>query len=253
MSVLPLTPGRLMPPDRPPLVATRPGPVRRALRRLRHPRRVWPRVLRTGLLLWAVTTTATLITGDANLVPTVIMLGSFLVPVTCVAAAWEHRRGEVGGRVDTPLVVRGAVLGGAGAVVIAAVVERALLRPGPALYLEVGVIEETAKLAALLWFARVLPYRTVRDGLVLGASVGFGFAGLESAGYAFNALFTPAGLSLGATECRPGRRLPRPRRAVQTHGRRPPRHPGLGTDRGPAGGRGVDRRPARRVPRRGGG
>jgi len=36
----------------------------------------------------------------------------------------------------------------------------------------------------------------MRDGIVLGAAVGFGFAALESAGYAFNALFTMNGLSL---------------------------------------------------------
>lgn len=32
--------------------------------------------------------------------------------------------------------------------------------------------------------------------MVLGAAVGFGFAAFESAGYAFNALFTRSGLSL---------------------------------------------------------
>jgi RsiW-degrading membrane proteinase PrsW (M82 family) len=35
--------------------------------------------------------------------------------------------------------------------------------------------------------ARRLPRRTVRDGIALEAAVGFGFAALESAGYAFNA------------------------------------------------------------------
>jgi hypothetical protein len=36
----------------------------------------------------------------------------------------------------------------------------------------------------------------MRDGIVLGVSVGLGFAAFESAGYAFNALFTSNGLSL---------------------------------------------------------
>ncbi|HTE70825.1 MAG TPA: PrsW family glutamic-type intramembrane protease, partial [Actinomycetes bacterium] len=52
------------------------------------------------------------------------------------------------------------------------------------------------KLAALWLLARRLPRYTMRDGIVLGAAVGFGFAALESAGYAFNALFTSNGLSL---------------------------------------------------------
>jgi protease PrsW len=41
-----------------------------------------------------------------------------------------------------------------------------------------------------------LPRYTMRDGIVLGATVGLGFAALESAGYAFTALFTMQGLSL---------------------------------------------------------
>jgi protease PrsW len=40
----------------------------------------------------------------------------------------------------------------------------------------------------------------VRDGMILGAAVGFGFAAFESAGYAFTALFTAEGLSLVQTE-----------------------------------------------------
>jgi RsiW-degrading membrane proteinase PrsW (M82 family) len=60
----------------------------------------------------------------------------------------------------------------------------------------VGLIEEAVKLAALWALTRRLPRYTVRDGMVLGAAVGFGFAALESAGYAFTALFSPGGLSL---------------------------------------------------------
>ena len=68
-------------------------------------------------------------------------------------------------------------------------------RPGCG-YVGVGLIEEAVKLAALWLLARRLPRYTVRDGMVLGAAVGFGFAALESAGYAFTALFSSNGLSL---------------------------------------------------------
>ena len=51
----------------------------------------------------------------------------------------------------------------------------------------------------LLWCTRTMSYRTVRDGRVLGAAVGFGFAALESAGYAFTALLRSQG-SIGAVE-----------------------------------------------------
>jgi protease PrsW len=44
----------------------------------------------------------------------------------------------------------------------------------------VGFLEELAKLLALLVVARGMARHTVRDGIVLGAAVGFGFAALES-------------------------------------------------------------------------
>ncbi len=78
-----------------------------------------------------------------------------------------------------------------------------LKSPSAGTYIYVGLIEEAVKLAALWLLARRLARYTVRDGIVLGAAVGFGFAALESTGYAFNALFTanraaPAALALAA-------------------------------------------------------
>jgi RsiW-degrading membrane proteinase PrsW (M82 family) len=60
----------------------------------------------------------------------------------------------------------------------------------------VGLIEEAVKLAALALLTRHLLHKSARDGLVLGASVGFGFAAFESAGYALTAMITAHGLSL---------------------------------------------------------
>jgi len=64
-------------------------------------------------------------------------------------------------------------------------------------YVGVGLVEEGCKLAALWVIARRLPAYLTRDGVVLGAAVGFGFAAFETAGYALNALFTVRGISLG--------------------------------------------------------
>jgi protease PrsW len=87
----------------------------------------------------------------------------------------------------------GGVLGVLGATIL----EVALLKqPSGFSFLGVGLIEEAVKLAALWLLARRLPRYTARDGMVLGAAVGFGFAALESAGYAFTALFGSNGLSL---------------------------------------------------------
>ncbi|MGZ3486913.1 MAG: PrsW family glutamic-type intramembrane protease, partial [Isosphaeraceae bacterium] len=86
----------------------------------------------------------------------------------------------------------GGVLG----VLAASVLEAWLLQNAPLVYVGVGLIEEFVKVLALLLVALGIRHFTTRDGIVLGASVGFGFAALESSGYALSALFTPNGLSL---------------------------------------------------------
>jgi RsiW-degrading membrane proteinase PrsW (M82 family) len=156
-------------------------------------RRPWLRVFLTGLVLWLLTVGVTLLTGNPNLIPTLVLLGSFLVPVSFVVWAFGRRHsGEVTAELLFSTFVTGGVLG----VLAASLLESYLLHPSPALFLGVGLIEEAAKLAALAFLARHLQHKYAFDGLVLGASVGFGFAAFESAGYAFTALFTEQGLSL---------------------------------------------------------
>ncbi|GIF14428.1 PrsW family intramembrane metalloprotease [Actinoplanes teichomyceticus] len=156
-------------------------------------RRHWLRVFLTGLVLWLLTVVVTLATGNPNLIPTLVLLGSFLVPVTFVLWAFSRRHsGEVTAELLFSTFVTGGVLG----VLAASLLETYLLHPSPAFFLGVGLIEEAAKLAALAFLTRRLSHKYAADGLVLGASVGFGFAAFESAGYAFTALFTAQGLSL---------------------------------------------------------
>jgi protease PrsW len=152
--------------------------------------RQWLRVLVVGLLLWVASVVVTFATGNTNLVPTVILLGSFLVPVAFATYAFERADQVVTAQRIFAAFVYGGVLGVLGA----SVLEAAFLKqPSMATYLGVGLIEEAVKLAALWLLARRLPRYAMRDGIVLGAAVGFGFAALESAGYAFNALFTMEG------------------------------------------------------------
>src|SRR6266545_3597946 len=150
----------------------------------------WVRIFVGGLVLWSAAVLVTFATRNSNLVPTIILLGSFLVPVAFVTYAFGHADEVVTAQRIFAAFVYGGVLG-------ASILEGALLRQpsGPA-YLGVGLIEEAVKLAALWLLARRLGRYTMRDGIVLGAAVGFGFAAFESAGYAFNALFTSSGLSL---------------------------------------------------------
>ena len=146
-----------------------------------------------GLGLWVAAVVVTFVTQNVNLVPTIILLGSFLVPVTFVAYAF----GRAGQVVTAQRILAAFVYGGVLGVLGASLLEAEFLtQPSLPALVGVGLIEEAVKLAALWLLARRLPRYSMRDGVVLGAAVGFGFAALESAGYAFNALFTSNGLSL---------------------------------------------------------
>jgi RsiW-degrading membrane proteinase PrsW (M82 family) len=155
--------------------------------------RMWLRVFVVGLGLWAATLVVIFLTGNPNLIPTLVLLGSFLVPVTFVAWAFE-RRGT--GELTAGLVFSTFLAGGVLGVLGASVLEAYLLHPSPWLFFGVGLIEEAVKLVALMVLTRHLQTRSLRDGMILGAAVGFGFAAFESAGYAFVALFTVDGLSI---------------------------------------------------------
>jgi RsiW-degrading membrane proteinase PrsW (M82 family) len=153
----------------------------------------WALIFLTGLVMWSATVGVTFATRNANLIPAIILVGSFLIPVTFVAYAF----GQADHVVTAERIFAAFICGGLLGVLGASVLEAAFLRrPAGLAWVGVGLIEEAVKLAALWLIARRLPRYTMRDGIVLGAAVGFGFAALESAGYAFNALFTPNGLSL---------------------------------------------------------
>jgi protease PrsW len=150
-------------------------------------------VFLSGLVLWILSVLVTGLTQNPNLIPTVVLLGSFLVPATAVIYYLDHAPSTtISGQRVFLAFLYGGVLG----VLAASVLEAWLLQDGPLLYVGVGLIEEFVKVLALLLVALGIRHFTTRDGIVLGAAVGFGFAALESSGYALNALFTPNGPSL---------------------------------------------------------
>jgi RsiW-degrading membrane proteinase PrsW (M82 family) len=158
----------------------------------------WRGILLTGFLLWIGSVAVTALTRNSNVIPTVVLLGSFLVPTTGVIWYVDHYQSP---ELTGSLVARAFIVGGVLGVMAASILESLFVRPGMAMFLGVGLIEEGAKLLALMFVARGMAKRTIRDGVVLGAAVGFGFAALESSGYAFNALLViengqPVGLSL---------------------------------------------------------
>ncbi|MFD6418174.1 PrsW family intramembrane metalloprotease [Streptomyces sp. NPDC060194] len=169
------------PAPHPPAPETRPG--------------LWKRCLWGGLALWVLTAAVTYATENTTLLPTLILLGSFLVPGVFVVWAHERHGADIGVRPILGCFVTGGILGVLGA----SVMEYYLLHPSLWMFVGVGLIEEAVKLAALMFVLRRYPHlRGVRAGLVLGAAVGFGFAAFESSGYAFNAAVTMEGIDLRA-------------------------------------------------------
>jgi RsiW-degrading membrane proteinase PrsW (M82 family) len=151
----------------------------------------WWKTLLLGLALWIVTIVVTLITLNVNLVPTIILIGSFLVPFTVVLFVIER----VTGTVSTLQLIVAFFVGGILGVLGASLLE-ANLGDTVFVYLLVGFVEEFVKGALLVIIGwRVRP-KNARQGALLGATVGAGFAAFESAGYAFNAAITTRGIDL---------------------------------------------------------
>ena len=150
----------------------------------------WWSVLGTGFVLWIASVLVTGLTGNLTMIPTVVLLGSFLVPVTAIVWYLDHYESPV----VTPRVIFSTfIVGGVLGVLAASLLESWLASDSPVLYIAVGLIEEFAKLLALMFVARRVSHYVTRDGIVLGAAVGFGFGALESSGYALNALFVAQG------------------------------------------------------------
>ena len=149
------------------------------------PKRVWKLLLVVGAAVWIVAAVVTELTDDNILVPTVIIVGSFMVPVTVAAFALSRERE---GYLTTEEVLLGFLAAGTLGVVTTALLEVYLLPAAAGTFIAVGFIEEVGKGAVLLAVAHQVHHREPRDGMVLGAVVGAGFAAFESAGYALQAM-----------------------------------------------------------------
>jgi protease PrsW len=148
-------------------------------------KRLWKLVLVVGLAIWLLAAFVTEVTDDHVLVPLVIDVGSFLVPVTMVAFALSRSRE---GFLTIEQIALAFLAAGTLAVTTTAVLEIYVLPAAAGTFIGVGVIEELGKGAVLLAIAYLVPYRAPRHGMILGAIVGAGFASFESAGYAVSAL-----------------------------------------------------------------
>jgi RsiW-degrading membrane proteinase PrsW (M82 family) len=156
----------------------------------------WWKVLLIGVAFYIAGLGALILTGNPNLFPTVVMVGSFLVPVTYVAFFYEHRRLS---KVTMPTTALSLVYGGLLGVIAASILEPIFVQKLDAVTaFEIGLIEEFAKILGVLVVARHRRHDSELDGIILGAAAGMGFAALESNGYAFSAFLRSNG-SLSAT------------------------------------------------------
>jgi RsiW-degrading membrane proteinase PrsW (M82 family) len=152
----------------------------------------WLPVLLVGTGLFIAVQRALVITGNPTLVPTLLVLGALLVPVSFVVYVDGRNPAH-----DLPLsvLVSCALLGGALGAAVASVLEfDTMRRLGELPTVFIGLIEEAAKLlvpVVILIFTR---YRAnPADGLLIGVAVGMGFAALETLGYGFVILLASGG------------------------------------------------------------
>lgn len=156
-------------------------------------------MLAGGLLLYVLVLATLIDTENPNFLPSLILIGSAVVPAAFLAYAAGRTAGwQVAGAVLAATGLLGGVIG----TVAAGWLEYDTLRQlGMAAMIGVGFIEETAKLIVpvivliVTWRRRGGP----ADGLMVGLASGMGFAVLETMGYAFVALVRSGG-DLGAVE-----------------------------------------------------
>jgi RsiW-degrading membrane proteinase PrsW (M82 family) len=123
--------------------------------------------------------------GNPNLIPGLIVIGSFVVPLAIVMLFFELNTAR---NVSVYQVGKMFLLGGALSLFLTLIILTVIPGSGsggllPALL--TGVVEESGKALTLLLVVGAVRYRWESNGLLFGAAVGAGFAGFESAGYAF--------------------------------------------------------------------
>lgn len=167
------------------------------LRRFEFVKHTWFLVFVVGLAIYVALDISLGVTKNLRLLPTVILLGASLVPVTFVVYVYQRVKVK-----DVPLVAVAVVafLGGAVGLVVAGILEYATLRElGIFQLLGVSVIEETAKLILPLGVYFIGRYRSEADGLLFGVASGMCFSAMETMGYGLAAFLQSDG-TVGALQ-----------------------------------------------------
>src|SRR5438445_703737 len=99
----------------------------------------WWSVLIIGLLLWAAAIGVTLITGNVITLPTIVLIGSFLVPVTGVVWYLDH---DPSPALSPRRITAAFIIAGTLGVLAASLLEYYFVGTGALANFEVGLIEE---------------------------------------------------------------------------------------------------------------
>jgi protease PrsW len=170
------------------VVPAGPEPGRSRIHRL-----TWIAVLVLGVGAYLLVLRTAVATQNVNFIPSLLLLGSAVVPGTVLTFAATGGRRIV---VSSGVLALVALLGGIIGTVAAGTLEYdALRRLGALPMLFVGLIEEAAKLVVPLLVLLVSRYRGAAAGVVIGVASGMGFATLETMGYGFTALLKSGTLS----------------------------------------------------------
>lgn len=154
-------------------------------------RRRWLQLFLSGLVLLFLVERTLVATGDPNYIPSVILLGAFLVPIVFTTYLYEKLPDW---DVPLPALAICFVWGGVLGTVVAGTLEYDVMKSlGFLPRLGIGVIEEGAKLILPLVFYFLGRYRSEAAGIVLGVATAMGFAALETMGYGFTSLLLSKG------------------------------------------------------------
>jgi protease PrsW len=151
---------------------------------------VFARVFGMTLLMYLGFVFGWKVFNNENLIPGLIMIGAVAVPLSLLVFFLEV---NVPRNISLYQVIKLLLVGGLASIVISLFffqwtgLENVL---GAA---SAGIIEESGKALALLLVVNKPRYRWTLNGLLLGATVGTGFAVFESAGYAMRAAFEGGG------------------------------------------------------------
>lgn len=120
--------------------------------------------------------------GNPKLVPALMVMGAFVVPLATVFLFWElNTPRNVSFAMVLMLVLLGGVISLLASLIAFEIASLEWLGAASA-----GICEEAGKLLAVVLVARNIRHRYILNGMVFGAAIGGGFSAFETAGYAFD-------------------------------------------------------------------